>query len=632
MCTAVVLKNKMMCLLLIILTLLHTTSTSYILPQTSGCNQPLGLENGYITESQITFSGNAEGNEASKVKLNAAGGYCIPFRNTVMFIKNEYMTIKLSKPHRITGFVIQGYDRYHYGSRLRVYYNKTNHGFVMYDKEITLLDQQNIATEFVVFTTPFTTNAIKIQLQAARSKTCARFEIYGCVAATHQTFPKFQECSQTDTGLITQYLGKRLFTQSRFLAQQESFSGEALPFNTFFAWCFKKENISLPYKDWASVNLSTTHLIYGLHVDGYRKKLDEPSNLYLATFFKFQYSLDSKTWAYCKGGQDLKSSDYSIKSGNKLLFKVPLLAKYIRIRMKIETVDLTCIKLQVYGCPTIKATETTASSTSSPTTTKASLRFAKVLSYSIPQGNQFNDSIYLKDDKYTGTVNNKNILINGSGGCLTDDSAILDPMKSSRCWVGWNKNETEICYVDIKLPSNTIIKGFQLTVYESTQHYFGPISFLKILNREKSGDNLTLVGFSCIATEKQRTGIVNYTWSIPEMRTENIRIVMNYTSYWLVIRQIRVLKSKPQQDDFIITKDISKCIASQKKRDKVEKNSSSSSIPLIIGVIVAVLFVVVVSVVILLFIRKRKKSEEEIDSAADKRMSILEKQGELGAI
>lgn len=100
----------------------------------TGCNQPLGLENGYITESQITFSGNAEGNEASKVKLNAAGGYCIPFRNTVMFIKNEYMTIKLSKPHRITGFVIQGYDRYHYGSRLRVYYNTTNHGFVMYDK------------------------------------------------------------------------------------------------------------------------------------------------------------------------------------------------------------------------------------------------------------------------------------------------------------------------------------------------------------------------------------------------------------------------------------------------------------------------------------------------------------------
>ncbi|XP_057290653.1 discoidin domain-containing receptor 2-like [Hydractinia symbiolongicarpus] len=631
MCTEVVLKNKKMCLMLVlILTLLHTTSTSYILPQTAGCNQPLGLENGYITESQITFSGNAEGNEASKVKLNAAGGYCIPFRNKVMFIENEYMTIKLSKSHRITGFVIQGYDRNHYGSRLRVYYNTTNHGFVIYHKEITLLDQQNIATEFVVFTTPFTTNAIKIQLQAARSKTCARFEIYGCVAASHQTFPKFQECSQTDTGLITQHLGKMLFTQSSHSIQTPSFSAEHLPFKQVFAWCLKKESISSSYKDWASVNLKTTHLIYGLRVDGYREKLDEPSNLYLATFFKFQYSLDSKTWAYCKGGQDLKSSDYSIKNGNKLLFNVPLLAKYIRIRMKIDSVDLTCIKLQVYGCPTIKATETTASSTSSPTTTKSSLRFAKVLSYSIPQGNKFNDTVYLRDDKYTGTENNNNILINGNGGCLTDDSAILDPMKSSRCWVGWNKNETEICFVDIKLPSDTIIKGFQITAYESTQHYFGPISFFKILNREEGSDNLTLVGFSCIATEKQRTGIVNYTWSIPELKTENIRIVMNYTSYWLVIRQISVLKSKPQQDDFIITKDISKCIASQKKRDKVEENSSSSSIPLMIGIIVAILFVVVVAVVILLFIRKRKKSEK--DSVADKRMSILEKQGELGEI
>ncbi|XP_057289816.1 discoidin domain-containing receptor A-like isoform X2 [Hydractinia symbiolongicarpus] len=410
------------------------------------------------------------------------------------------------------------------------------------------------------------------------------------------------ECTETNLGLVTKDLGKTFFTQSRFLAQQISFNAEHLPTNMQYAWCLKKDNISSPYEDWASVNLKAKHLIYGLHVDGFRDFF-KPSDKYLPTFFKLQYSLDSKIWADYEGGKELQSLNYSLFSGKKLLFKVPLLGQYVRIRMKIERRTITCIKLQVYGCPAIKAP-------------------ARIFHYKIYQGDS-SSTYSWKDTKYPHNPTLKERFLSRETGCLTDGEHLKTiSALTSNCWVGWNKTSRPKPLVALTLSAVSRIYAVKLLTYVNESMHAGTIKRFSV----EAGRSVPIprLGYVCAPDSMYYISpqVIEYTIDLGGVLAKVISIKFDYSMEWIFLRQVSIVQEIPVatgalklSPKYLTCKTPAKPTKLDDKKEKLPYYLPWLSLPALL----------VVAVIVILMLHRRRTRRDKSKSSINEHYAGLKK-------
>ncbi|XP_057317296.1 discoidin domain-containing receptor 2-like isoform X2 [Hydractinia symbiolongicarpus] len=552
-----------------------------IAPLDPESQQAVGLENGKIPDKQIYAEDSVHFGsfEARYCRLNNKSAWCIENDPTAL---DEYFSNKLAISVdfiynlQINAIALQGYKTYRYGKDIwiRYFHGGSMNNYIENGQKTHIVKTLNLKGddyEYLILNPPIHASKLLVKIKKGANTKCLRMEMYGNVPGKVPQRKEFNECTQTNIGLVTKDLGKTFFTQTGFLAQQISFNAEHLPTNMPYAWCLKKDNISLPYEDWASVNLKINQLVYGLRVDGFRDTIDKPSDKYLPTFFKFQYSLDSNLWADYEGGRELRSLNYSLVSGKKLLFKVPLLAQYVRIRMKIDNPTITCIKLQVYGCPAIKAP-------------------ARIFHYKIYQGDS-NSMHSWEDTKYPYNPTLKEGFLSRNTGCLTDGEHLKtsSPLTSD-CWVGWNKTSRPKPLLALTLTAVSKIYAVKLLAYVNESAQAGTIQKFSV----EAGRSVPIptLGYVCAPDSMYYISpqVIEYTIDLGGILAKEISIKFDYSMEWIFLRQVSIVQeSSAVVAALKLSPQFLTCKAPEKPGPTTEKDGGNNII-IIVCAVLAFLF------------------------------------------
>ncbi|XP_047134666.1 discoidin domain-containing receptor 2 isoform X1 [Hydra vulgaris] len=577
--------------------------STVIVPQDPECSKPLGLESKKILDNAIFAppSAVASGKEGYYARLNNKLAWCIPNSpnsKDSVFKDDVYITIDLIDEYQITAISLQGYKLYSVGPMIRISYEILDHGFFEYktkndESDIHVQQSVNDDYQYLILDGSIFTRKIKVYLLTDANIKCLRMELYGCNTTA---FKEYAGCPNKSNPVLTEEFNNiSLFTSSAYLSERNTYNGLGLLFSKKIAWCIKADKINEDkFGEYTTINLINEYLLYGLQVDGYR----ENNKLYLASYFKLDYSYDGEVWANFYGGMKFLSSQYQSKT---LEIQIPLIAKFLRIRMSEEFENITCIKLQVYGCQAILAkdviTPTLISSTNTNTTTTL-LPFqnkVRIQYYKMKQGSTY-QGIQFKDDKYDGYVVN-NELDKGTG-CLVDGlKPMTNPFSYPTCWLGWHKNVEPKPFIYITLTRSSFVNGIRLNTYINQSAKASPIkrfSLTSNIHYEMLKNPLYACTPDFIYALKSQE--FEFVLDIGLLELQYLRLEMDYSEDWIFVRQIELIWDALPSTSIKMISTVVECVVPTKTPVGIESSSSNNIVMIIIVLMVILLIFLTVCV------------------------------------
>jgi len=584
----------------------------HVYPQNPNCHHALGLESGTIKNEQMLAPEDAvqSGKEGYYARLNNKNAWCTPKGgSSSTFRPNVYLEIDLRKKYQISAIALQGLGSYSYGNYVKISYSWDDM-YLYYSKNgdqnynLPVQNKYNDEMEYLVFTPPLNTDKIKIQVPVDANSKCLRTELYGC---NEWSLDEYQSPSSTNTSLITNKLPVESYSEtdySKVLGSKPDAS--KLLFTKVGGWCLlRTTTITNKYKDSATVDLTKTHLIYSLQVNGYVIEPDETTYKYLTESFKMEFSLDNNIWSPVEGGSIFKSADYVEK---QLLFNTPLLARYIRIRMLQMTGNTSCIKLQLYGGNAIKAADVTTTPIVIPTNSNTTnVEEARLFYYKIYQGQQYSPTITWKDEKYKcSNCESADGILTHNKGCLSDGMPVTDlgrednnPFLTPSCWLGWHKVQVPEPYIMITLTTKAIVHGVFIRTYVNES--MGALSFNRITvsSGGLAQGSFRLIGYVCAPESYYhvKPQVKDVTVKFDPVRLQYLALTFAYSGDWLLVRQVTVLQGKLEKDALVVTPTMKECKIPI-KGGVVGPDNSSSTIVIIVCVILGLLFLALLAFVI----------------------------------
>ncbi|XP_066912509.1 discoidin domain-containing receptor 2-like isoform X2 [Clytia hemisphaerica] len=552
-----------------------------IKPQDPVCNQPLGLEDGSIKNSQLTTpsGGTTGGKEGFYARLNNDEAWCIPQLKSSedVFRDKVYLEIDLGQEKSIRALALQGYKQYGYGDKIRFYYDMG--GVFGIHSEIDVGNKKYSEMEYVVLDQPITARTIRIMLQSGSNVKCLRAELYGC--GSYRRNIEYYQCPNTNEELMTSALktqgNTKYITETSFLSSTGTFTGEHLLFSEAYAWCVQKDQQPLQmYSEYAEVNLKEDYLIYGVKVDGFRSTIGQPSDNNLAKNFKIEYGVlfDNKIkWVSYRANTILDSSSYRTDA---LSTSPPLVAQYVRIYMKVNDTKINCIKLQLYGC-------------------KASLTPSRIVLYQIPKGQE-----PWTDVKYSGKINSDGVR-NGGLGCLVDGKAVsgINPVKSPYCWIGWNKANTSKPFIKLELTRKTTITGVQLRVYVDKAIKASTAMKFTVRTTPHFGVLPDYTGYVCAPDSYYQLSEEFFIdLDLGSVQAQFIDIFLEYSEELILLRQVTLKQGQLSGSALKLSQTPEKCIVPIFEERTGGGADDSSKIIIIVCIVLGLLLLAVVGFVI----------------------------------
>ena len=161
---------------------------------------------------------------------------------------------------------------------------------------------------------------------------------------------------------------------------------------------------------------------------------------------------------------------------------------------------------------------------------------ARVLSYNIPQGNEYAGIIW-KDIKYS-RPEASNGLLSGGTGCLTENSLPTNPFIEPECWIGWNKENVSHPSVSLILSRKTVVKGLYFYIYINES--MGAFTFSNMtISAEDIFKGKVCGPWNHYNISAQGKG---FNLRFENIYAQKLTINLNYAGNWILIRRIKVLQ------------------------------------------------------------------------------------------
>lgn len=168
---------------------------------------------------------------------------------------------------------------------------------------------------------------------------------------------------------------------------------------------------------------------------------------------------------------------------------------------------------------------------------------ARVYNYMIPQGNRFTNELVFADDKYTGPVNKEDILSGGSG-CLTDGLKYDDPFVTPSCWIGWTVQKVAKPFIELKLSRLATLIGVELVGFINETAGVGPYRTVKVSAARSDFVGMSDVGYACSPSSFYGKAPMTATFklSLVFLRAQVLKLEFAYAQHWILVRSIKILQ------------------------------------------------------------------------------------------
>ena len=161
---------------------------------------------------------------------------------------------------------------------------------------------------------------------------------------------------------------------------------------------------------------------------------------------------------------------------------------------------------------------------------------ARVLSYDIPQGDEY-EGIIWKDIRYSRPEAN-NGLLSGGTGCLTENLLPTNPFIEPECWIGWNKENVSNPAISLLLTRKTVIKGLYFYIYVNES--MGAFTFSNMtISAEDIFKGKVCAPRNYYNISAQGKG---FNLKFENIYAQKLTINFNYAGNWILIRRIKVLQ------------------------------------------------------------------------------------------
>ena len=160
---------------------------------------------------------------------------------------------------------------------------------------------------------------------------------------------------------------------------------------------------------------------------------------------------------------------------------------------------------------------------------------ARVHSYDIYQGGEY-AGITWKDTKYTRSED-KNGLLTGATGCLTEESHRTNPFIKPQCWIGWNKEIISNPSVTLLLSKKTFVAGLHFHIYINESMGAYTISEMTISAED------VVKGKACVSESYYNISAQgkDLKLSFQDINAQKLTIDFKYGGNWILIRSLKVL-------------------------------------------------------------------------------------------